>query len=310
MPTAFENALRSNCPQQNSAPGTLPNGTEPDIFMGFKVVPAVYQSQGVDVALSSLVVENTDFGAYSPSDIIAGVGLKNSNPTFFGDALSLVIDGSTVVCTFTLPAGTGAGVAFEMVDSTDYNLDYFSQFRNGTSCVLNDASTVAEVAPLSAGRHIAALTMIDGEMSASIDGSAPFSVNPAAAWSPAPEIVVIGIGGDAVVEEIGLYPDQAVGDLPGLSEDGYPVVTAAPAITGTAQVGQTLSCSTGTDNAVSHAYQWRYGPFSFSIVGATSATYEIAPDYEGSQLSCMVSATNATGTTNTFSNATDAVIAA
>jgi hypothetical protein len=184
----------------------LPNGTEPLVFLDFK--NGAYTVIGASVAVGSLVVENADYGNYSASDIHAGVGLVESNPTFFGDALDLIIGGSTILCTFTIPApdaGATAAVAFEMVDSTDYNLDYFAHFEDDLSCYLDDGPSARATFPtLTTGRHKAALTMIDGKLAASIDGNTVFAVDPAVAWSPAPQVVILAVAGNAAVESIGL----------------------------------------------------------------------------------------------------------
>lgn len=194
----------------------LPNGTEPLIFLDFK--NGIYQSEGVNVAVSSLVVENTDFGNYSVSNIQADIGLVEADPTFFGDALDLLLGGSTVVCSFTLPVPTAAGITFEMVDSASYNLDYHATFLNDVHCRLTDeVNSPTDVDPLAAGTHKTALTMIDGKMAASIDGGTLYALNPAVAWIPAPQIVIFGCGGNAVIESIGLYPVQSDADLPTLS---------------------------------------------------------------------------------------------
>lgn len=69
-----------------------------------------------------------------------------------------------------------------------------------------------------------------------------------------------------------------------------------PAITGTPEIGQTLSVSTGTwnDPSVSYAYQWKRD--NVAIGGATNNTY-IIPSTTGG-LSCTVTATNAAGSTS------------
>jgi hypothetical protein len=60
---------------------------------------------------------------------------------------------------------------------------------------------------------------------------------------------------------------------PGRVDDGRPVSTAAPIVTGLARVGDTLSASTGTwtNTPTGFTYQWRRGPFD--IEGATQASY-------------------------------------
>lgn len=89
-----------------------------------------------------------------------------------------------------------------------------------------------------------------------------------------------------------------------------PANTVAPAVTGTAQVRQTLSCSTGTWDGVpapTFTYQWQSN--SSNISGATSSTYQIVDAYVGTVMRCVVTATNAIGTASANSNATASVTA-
>lgn len=88
-----------------------------------------------------------------------------------------------------------------------------------------------------------------------------------------------------------------------------PVNTVAPAVTGTAQVGQTLTCSTGTwgGNQATYAYQWKRG--GSVDVGTNSATYVCVAADVGFTMSCVVTATNSTGSASATSNSTAAVIA-
>lgn len=69
-----------------------------------------------------------------------------------------------------------------------------------------------------------------------------------------------------------------------------PVNSVAPAITGTATQGQTLTCSTGTwSKSPSYSYQWlRAG---VPIAGATASTRVLAAGDVGSKMSCVVTAT-------------------
>lgn len=91
---------------------------------------------------------------------------------------------------------------------------------------------------------------------------------------------------------------------------GYkPINTVAPAVTGTATVGQTLSCSTGTWDAapaaITYTYQWQRG--TTNISGATSSTYVVQSADAGNTLRCVVTATNAVGATSANSNSTASV---
>ncbi|MHB1837303.1 MAG: hypothetical protein ACYCXW_20340 [Solirubrobacteraceae bacterium] len=79
-----------------------------------------------------------------------------------------------------------------------------------------------------------------------------------------------------------------------ISYAAAPISTAGPAISGTAQAGDTLTCSPGTwTGGPAFAYSWsRDGT---PLVGATASTYEIQKLDEGSTLTCTVTASNAAG---------------
>jgi hypothetical protein len=80
-----------------------------------------------------------------------------------------------------------------------------------------------------------------------------------------------------------------------------PQSTAAPAISGTVVLGQTLSVSTGTwlNFPVTYAYQWERcdaaGANCAAIPGATAQTYAITPNDVGFTLAAVVGATNVYG---------------
>ena len=91
--------------------------------------------------------------------------------------------------------------------------------------------------------------------------------------------------------------------------------TGAPTISGTAQVGETLTVDTsGIADAdgltsVSYSYQWLAGDSDIS--GATGSTYNLADTDEGKAISVRVSFTDDTGNGETLTSAaTDAVAAA
>jgi hypothetical protein len=74
-----------------------------------------------------------------------------------------------------------------------------------------------------------------------------------------------------------------------------PVKTAAPVISGTAQVGQTLTATAGTwaNTPTSYAYQWNRG--GTAISGAASSTYVPVAADVGNTLTVSVIATNGSG---------------
>jgi hypothetical protein len=92
--------------------------------------------------------------------------------------------------------------------------------------------------------------------------------------------------------------------LEGLDEDTLgPINTVAPVVSGTPEVGQTLSCTTGTwtgEGTITYAYQWRRN--GSNISGATSSTYLTDDPDEGAFISCRVTATDDDGTRSRLSN--------
>ena len=101
--------------------------------------------------------------------------------------------------------------------------------------------------------------------------------------------------------------------LPSVSElMAIPVDTVVPTITGTAQVGQTLTASTGTwtNSPTSYAYQWNSSAGG-AIPGATASTYVPVTGDIGNTLTVSVVATNSGGSSSpATSAATNAVAAA
>jgi hypothetical protein len=87
-----------------------------------------------------------------------------------------------------------------------------------------------------------------------------------------------------------------------------------PTLSGTAQVGQTLTCNPGywVGKGLTFSYQWIRGA-STVIDGATSATYELAGADEGLTVKCQVTATSADanyGTRTAVTAASSTVLAA
>lgn len=89
-----------------------------------------------------------------------------------------------------------------------------------------------------------------------------------------------------------------------------PAFTANPVLSGTAQEGQTLSCTTGTaSNATSYARQWRRN--GTNVSGQTGATYLLGSADVGTVITCQVTATGVTSPAAVAtSNASATVIAA
>jgi hypothetical protein len=88
-----------------------------------------------------------------------------------------------------------------------------------------------------------------------------------------------------------------------------PTNYALPVVSGTATVGQTLSCTTGGWNgypAPTYAYQWVRGAAT-NISGATSSTYTLVDADYNNTVKCTVTATNSAGSASATSAATATV---
>ena len=82
-----------------------------------------------------------------------------------------------------------------------------------------------------------------------------------------------------------------------------PVNTVAPALSGTAQQGQTLTSSNGTwtgTSPITYTYQWFRG--ASPIGSATNSTYTIVTADVGQSIKCTVTATNSIGSASADSN--------
>lgn len=88
-----------------------------------------------------------------------------------------------------------------------------------------------------------------------------------------------------------------------------PTPSVAPVLSGTAQVGETLTVTNGTwNNTPSYTYTWlRNGVV---IAGATASTYTLTPAEEGATIRARVTATNTSGSFTASSNVLGPVIPA
>lgn len=89
-----------------------------------------------------------------------------------------------------------------------------------------------------------------------------------------------------------------------VTKSPIPVNTVAPAVTGTAAVGSTLSCTTGTwtnSGTPAYTYQWQRG--GVNIGAATAATYVLVDADDATSVRCVVTNTDAEGAVAANSNA-------
>jgi hypothetical protein len=80
-----------------------------------------------------------------------------------------------------------------------------------------------------------------------------------------------------------------------------PTNTTAPSISGTATVGQPLSCSNGNWNNSPTGFGYQWNRIGTPIQGAAGSTYEVQIPDEGTTLTCTVTATNQSGSTQATS---------
>lgn len=90
-----------------------------------------------------------------------------------------------------------------------------------------------------------------------------------------------------------------------------PVNTVAPALSGTAQVGETLTVTNGTwTGTPTPTYSREWLRDGVVIEGETGTTYTLVEDDEGAVIRVRVTATNSVTSVQALSNATDEVLPA
>ncbi len=106
-------------------------------------------------------------------------------------------------------------------------------------------------------------------------------------------------------------PGTAFSNITQAVSGPVPVNSVAPTLTGTAEVGSTLTSSTGawSNSPTGYAYQWHWADTGPTISGATGSTYAPVSGDIGHTVNCVVTTTNTYGSANATSNATSAVIA-
>jgi hypothetical protein len=115
--------------------------------------------------------------------------------------------------------------------------------------------------------------------------------------------VVTAIGGEGSAEAESSNSLAIPGGKPG----SPPESTAAPEVSGTPAVGESLNCSTGTwsgSPTPTFTYQWvrDEGVGETIIESATASTYTVASEDEGHTLACKVTATNSAGSASKLSS--------
>jgi hypothetical protein len=110
---------------------------------------------------------------------------------------------------------------------------------------------------------------------------------------------------------------EAVGIISTWATAAAPANTVAPAVTGTAQVGQTLSCSAGTwtdSGSPTFTFQWQDSADGLTswanVASATTSSYTVAVGELSKYLRCVVTDTDGVGATAANSNVVGPVAAA
>lgn len=83
-----------------------------------------------------------------------------------------------------------------------------------------------------------------------------------------------------------------------------PINVIKPVVSGIGQVGETLTTDNGTwlgEAPIAYTYQW-YVDENTPLPGQTDASYVVAAGVQGSNISCVVTATNAKGTADAGSS--------
>ena len=96
----------------------------------------------------------------------------------------------------------------------------------------------------------------------------------------------------------------------GYSGVSGPTNTVAPVVSGTTESGSELSCTSGTwsgTGSLSYAYQWQRD--STNIASATASAYTLVGDDVGTNVRCVVTATDDNGSTARASNAVGPITA-
>jgi len=110
--------------------------------------------------------------------------------------------------------------------------------------------------------------------------------------------IVLELGGTVTINGNWMEAWQAITSGP----PAAPVNTVLPNVTGSAVVGNVLSTTNGTwtNSPTSYAYQWKRGATN---IGTNANTYTLVNADAGQSITCVVTATNAVGSTPATSNA-------
>jgi sugar lactone lactonase YvrE len=230
------------------------------------------------------------------------VAVDPAGNLYIGDSGNNVVEKVTPAGTLSVVAGDGTGGLSTAGPATSRHLDYpagVAVDAAGDLYITNNGG--AQVVEVAAGQlSVIAGNGVNGPSSyggpaTSSDLGYPFGI----AVTPAGGLVM-GDDGNNTVDLIGALITA-------------PAPVTAPAITGTAAVGQTLSADPGPwlDYPTSYSYQWQRcdasGANCANIAGATTSSYTVLSGDDGGTIRVVVTATNGVGSTPASSAVTTSV---
>jgi alpha-tubulin suppressor-like RCC1 family protein len=304
---------------QDFQPGGSSNEL-PTIYLSDSVVvggTVITSNSIVSISISTITYPSGSFALPAGGQTITLTG------NYFEEGMALTVDGSAVAVTristtsatftspaksvgtynvvLTNPAGTTASI------SMVYAVALPGAPTIGTATVTGTTSaTVAFTAPASDGGSV-----ITTYTATSTPGGITGTLNQAGSGT----ITVNGLSqGTAYIFTVTATNSAGTGSASGTSNSittfATPVNSDAPVVSGTANFGQTLSCTTGiwTGTAtITYAYQWQRN--GSNISSATSSTYTLVQADVGNPIRCVVTGTNSYGSSSANSNSTAAVSA-
>lgn len=288
-------------------------------------------SRSGTVTLSSPGLGSSSTVAVTVSDAQAPVA--SYTPFTWKDMANATQDGSSrlVVATPSSPCGGNATVTIDLTQPFAVVIDHpTSAETNATAFILDDAPST-DFTWANQASFLTASYHTGGPMHAPTGYGAP---NAIPGWTiPFPcKVKAEKSGNDIVYSQstdggatwtakythVGVLAGKTIGyprvlfaapaagqkvlvSASGAAGAAPPTSNTAPAITGTTNVGDTLTCSQGSwgGSPTSYAYQWKRG--GAAISGATANTHVIVSADQSTTLTCSVTATNADGSTTVTS---------
>lgn len=189
----------------------------------------------------------------------------------------------------TLGSGSGGGIAL-----------------SGTASIAEDIAADEVVGAFTTTNTTGTPTFtLDNDASGlfALDGDNLITVGPFDYETASSHLIVVSVTG----VDPGIIPVPFIITVTDVATD-TPVNTEAPAITGTAEVTNILTASTGTwtgDPTPTYTYQWKAD--DVAIDGATDSTYQLTQAEDGAAITVTVTATNTAGAVPATSAATAAV---